>query len=369
LLTNPVVILFAAVPLVVVGTIHALAFRALRGRKDLPSKAARWALIPSWLSLLGWTLYVLHAIAVSQQSTAVFGIIAIPFVGGPLALFGFAVAWAASVVALSLRMPNRHEPLNWWAVTLACLILALAGACAAFSTYGTLLQRRAREERSADALRALRAHWWGRHDIDVVDAVARNPHTPSDVLTELASHPDDTIRSAVARNPSTPAATLKRLYAEPENRLSLSLNPGAPPALLRRLAHDRDHLVRRNLLFNAQVSLAILETLAHDPAVGTVATAVLRRRREGAMWSIVVPPYTWRWLRPFSRVLDDRAPLEEWSETPYRFPTQPECEAMHAELVRRELNPRRIAAIQRSGRTGSDYQPFDLFSRGRCALR
>src|SRR6266481_4248107 len=59
-------------------------------------------------------------------------------------------------------------------------------------------------------------------------------------------------------------------------------------------------------------------------------------------WFIMAPPETLNWR--CERVQHPEAPSAKWGRTPYRFDTQEKCEALRAELVRRELNPRRREA-------------------------
>jgi len=200
-----------------------------------------------------------------------------------------------------------------------------------------------------------------------MEALASNPQTPPEVLAELASHDDEGVRSNVARNPGTPQPALEHLYDDPENRDSLAVNPNAPPAMLRKLAHDPNDTVLVNLLFNRSVPTDLLEELAKDSPVSKLAAAELSRRREGRTWFLMTPPYTWKWSQPFTRVLDDEAPMEQWGQTGYGFETQEQCEALRSELARRESNPRRIEAIKKAGRTGGDYQPLDFYAHTRCA--
>jgi hypothetical protein len=363
---SAVLLSFLALPLIALGSVYGYAYRKFRERHGVEWTAARPALLASWLSLLAWTLYVVQGIALSGRGTAIFSIITIPFVGIPVAVVVFAVVWGVSVVLLwLLRARHAKEPQKWPLALASGIILLTGGLCGAHA-WSVRLQRVARTETSADSLRTLRDSWWTGHDVAVLDELAGNTHTPPDVLAKLASHRDSGVRYGVARNPSTPAPVLEQLYADPYNRTSLAVNPSAPPAMLRKLAHDPDHTVLANLLFNRSVSTDTLEELAKNSPVSKLAADELSRRREGSKWCIMAPPYTWKWARPFTRALDDEAPLEQWGQTPYHFDTQEQCETLRSELVRRESNPQRVEAIKRSGRTGGGYQPPDFYSHTRC---
>lgn len=367
LLSNPVALLFAAVPLAGLGLIYGWVYFRVCRRREAEWIAARWALIASWLSLLGWTLYVLQAIALSQRGTAILGIITIPLTGIPLAIAVFAVAWGVSVVLLRFfpsrkrERPRGRALVTAWSIVLITTVLCVAHA------HSVRLQGIARTEVSAESIGALYGHWWTRHDVRVLSELARNPHTSTEVLLELAAHHDPGVVYGVARNPGTPVAVLERLYADPYNRTGLAVNPSTPVTMLHQLAHDEDQVVLVNLLFNPNVPTDVLEELAKDPRVSKSAVAALERKRDDRKWFILTPPYTWRWSAPFTRVLDDEAPLEQWPKTGYRFETREQCEALRSELLRRESNPRRIEAIKEAGRTGGEYQPLDFYGHSRCS--
>jgi len=369
LLLDPVVLLFTVVPLGVLGAIYGWASFRIRKRHGVQWAAARIALIASWLSLLGWTVYVLHAIALSRRGTAILGIITIPSVGIPLAVVVLAVVWGVSVVLLSLSPSRLRGQWPKRSFRVASGIVVLTSALCGVYAYSALLQTTARTGTSPEGLRTLYERWWARHDTAVLGELASNTHTPPDVLAQLASHHDAGIRYDVARNPGTPAAVLEQLYDEPYNRTSLAVNPNAPPTMLRRLATDPDQVVRLNLLFNRSLPFDVLEELAKDPAVSNSAAAELRRRREPRHWAILAPPYTWKWLQPCTAVFDDTAPIDQWSPTAFHAGTQQECETLRSEIVRREQSPARRERLHENRRSACEYasEPPDLYSHTRCA--
>jgi hypothetical protein len=67
--------------------------------------------------------------------------------------------------------------------------------------------------------------------------IAEHPHTPSEVLARLASHPYEAVRENIARHPNADAQTLEQLASDPESELWLlvSCNEAAPPELRDRL--------------------------------------------------------------------------------------------------------------------------------------
>lgn len=283
LLMDPIVFLFAGGSLAILAAIYAGAYWLTRHYRAAEWTAIRLAFIASWLSLFVWTVDVVHAISVSKRSTGILGIVEIPFVGVPLAVVVFFVAWAAVVVVLSLRASGaRGRPRRWWLVVAWAIVVA-TGALSAAYAWSEHLQNRARIETSPDSLRELYARWWTSHDAGVLDAMAGNERTPPDVLSELARHKKSQVRYDVAKNPSTPGPVLEQLYAEDQNRYALAVNPSVPEAMLRRLAENADHLVRFNLASNLSVPRDLLERLMADPNE-MVATAARRasRTRDGS---------------------------------------------------------------------------------------
>jgi hypothetical protein len=163
----------------------------------------------------------------------------------------------------------------------------------------------------------------------------------------------------VAATPGTPPAQLERKYLDPGTRVGLAENPSTPVEVLRRLAMAPDPDVRWALLRNEALPDDMLADLAYDPEVGSPAERVMRRRAAGPRWTLVAPPYTWRWRNPFRRVLDDSASPDRWQGVE-AFETEDACEALRAESVRRETPRRRWIRF-----TGF---PSDFYSHTRCAF-
>jgi hypothetical protein len=67
--------------------------------------------------------------------------------------------------------------------------------------------------------------------------IAEHPHTPPEVLAELASHPYDAVRENVARHPRADPETLEKLAFDEGSELWLlvSCNEAAPAELRQRL--------------------------------------------------------------------------------------------------------------------------------------
>ena len=96
-------------------------------------------------------------------------------------------------------------------------------------------------------------------------AVAKNPHTPIEVLRHLANDPVNLVRALVAANPSTPSDVLEKFFSDEKIvRDGLSGNPNTPAKLLKILADDNDKMVRMRLAENRSAPAEILQTLLND---------------------------------------------------------------------------------------------------------
>ncbi|WP_201352204.1 hypothetical protein [Hydrogenimonas urashimensis] len=96
-------------------------------------------------------------------------------------------------------------------------------------------------------------------------AVAKNPHTPAEVLAKLAGDEVNLVRALVATNPNTPATVLQSLFGDEKIvRDGLSGNPTTPPKLLKILADDSDRMVRMRIAENPSAPIELLEKLMND---------------------------------------------------------------------------------------------------------
>lgn len=112
-------------------------------------------------------------------------------------------------------------------------------------------------------------------------AVAKNPHTPVEVLRFLADDEINLVRALVATNPSTPADILERFFSDEKIvRDGLSGNPNTPAKLLKILVDDNDKMVRMRLAENSSAPANIIELLKedNDPDVVKAAQSNLEKR-------------------------------------------------------------------------------------------
>jgi hypothetical protein len=105
-------------------------------------------------------------------------------------------------------------------------------------------------------------------------AVAKNPHTPVEVLTFLANDTINLVRALVATNPSTPPTVLEKFFTDEKIvRDGLSGNPSTPLKLLKILVDDADKMVRMRLAENSSVNDDILKNLCKDVDVDVIKAA------------------------------------------------------------------------------------------------
>jgi hypothetical protein len=96
-------------------------------------------------------------------------------------------------------------------------------------------------------------------------AVAKNPHTPVEVLRHLANDSINLVRALVATNPSTPTDVLEKFFSDEKIvRDGLSGNPNTSAKLLKILVDDNDKMVRMRLAENRGAPLDIITLLLKD---------------------------------------------------------------------------------------------------------
>lgn len=112
-------------------------------------------------------------------------------------------------------------------------------------------------------------------------AVAKNPHTPVEVLRHLANDPINLVRALVATNPATPSDVLEKFFNDEKIvRDGLSGNPNTPAKLLKILSDDNDKMVRMRLAENRGAPKEIVSLLLkdNDPDVSKAAEVNLGER-------------------------------------------------------------------------------------------
>lgn len=108
-------------------------------------------------------------------------------------------------------------------------------------------------------------------------AVAKNPHTPKEILVKLSKDKINLVRALVATNPNTPQNILQNLFNDEKIvRDGLSGNPSTPIKLLKILADDSDKMVRLRVAENPSTTKEILEKLSKDKDLDVSKAAKIR---------------------------------------------------------------------------------------------
>lgn len=113
----------------------------------------------------------------------------------------------------------------------------------------------------------------GSHESTVHDtyrAALHNPATPTDAVIPFAGHPSALLRWALASRPDLTPEVSRQLAEDPVPgiRADLAENASADETVIRTLAGDRDHDVRRGLAHNPHVPLDVLIDLSRTTRVG-----------------------------------------------------------------------------------------------------
>lgn len=105
---------------------------------------------------------------------------------------------------------------------------------------------------------------------DIQHAALQNPVTPAAAVVGFADHPSMLMRWALAARRDLPSQVYGRLAVDavPGVRADLAKNPAIDVALIRALADDRGHDVRRSLAHNPHVPLDVLTHLAGAAKIG-----------------------------------------------------------------------------------------------------
>ncbi|MCL5424018.1 MAG: hypothetical protein M1385_02945 [Candidatus Marsarchaeota archaeon] len=102
---------------------------------------------------------------------------------------------------------------------------------------------------------------------DVIDSLAENPNTPSDVLDEIviSNLPSGTGKRDIASHPNVNVKTLVKLADNHSSfvRTAVALNKRTPVKVLQKLIKDNDWIVRNTIAKNSK-NANLLESLAYD---------------------------------------------------------------------------------------------------------
>jgi len=127
---------------------------------------------------------------------------------------------------------------------------------------------------SPEVVRTIYQSRYASYDKQIMQALASNTASPSDILRQLARHDDISIRRKVAYNTSTPSSVLSILSREDDVRIQRNVcnNPATTLTALAILAEDEKWNVRWCVASKQNLSRALLVKLSGDPSVNVRAS-------------------------------------------------------------------------------------------------
>lgn len=263
--------------------------RCLRRRTSPAPQPARTAMTAGTAALVAFPLALLFLawrVLSDRSSTAAVALFVVPTLAAAAAGLVFGWVWSIRVLLRALPKGGGRQP-GPLLVALGILVSNL-WLTTVIARQEWLLRQGSAPQASPGELRALAARSAIRRDPLVLAALAANPSTPPDVLSNLAGSdaPElarvprpwlsklllrsagepQSVLSLLARNPATPAAALARLASNPEAsvRAAVALRQDTPPDVLARLARDPEPAVRLTVAANRSTAPSVLEALARD---------------------------------------------------------------------------------------------------------
>jgi hypothetical protein len=222
-------------------------------------------------ALAGFVLgaaWVLYAVLTSTNSTTAIGLLFVPVYGGLAAVLSCALAF----VVFTFADWNAGRLAGGWPRLLLAAAIAVAGAGwgGAYWTYRDALRIASDPAASPQALIEVskrRVPLWSE---EVVDALAKNPATPPNLLTAIveagAGH---YLVSLVGANPNAPVVLLERIAAGPlgyERVAGLAGNPRITPAIAERLGGVKRADFRSEIEFRLYQTFVLAE-LVRNPSI------------------------------------------------------------------------------------------------------
>lgn len=137
-----------------------------------------------------------------------------------------------------------------------------------------------REEGKSETMVELLIELSTSEDMGTRWAVAKNPHTPTEILEKLAEDKINLVRALVATNPNTSPKILEKFFSDEKIvRDGLSGNPSTPPKLLKVLSDDKDKMVRMRVAENSATPDEVLEKLMNDKDENVVKAAEVNLKK------------------------------------------------------------------------------------------
>lgn len=285
---NMSVFLVMAMPqLVIAGCLVALIL--LVCRQPFPFRwIVRTALIGAtvFTVLVGW--FSIYSILTSPPPMAGIGYIALPFISAATALVSFAV-----IAALLYSVRFLSDSLGWtrkittlWLGVPALLVVALACLVVTLRVSRARLLAEAKSASNVVEINTLLESAVKHSDIGILAMLARNPNAPTETLeriNKIAMPRDIVIKWALADNPHTPQNILSEFVSSANEQLivAVAANPNTPAETVNQLANRPDYYVQRIVTAHPKISVENLQLLAYDQDKNLREAALLNLQRRG----------------------------------------------------------------------------------------
>lgn len=257
------VLLLMSAPAVLVTLLYAGARVGVRRKPTANRKAIRAGLGVACLAFWAFDLFLCFSILQGNWVAPAFLI-----THGPIVWFGgLAVGWSGATAVYTARA-RREGALEVGArirAAIAVAIMVLAFGYAGVRGYSRVLEHRATSAQTAEELNALYNRFGVRHDGAVLEAIAENRSSSSELLRKLSTDEHWRVRSVVARRRHTQPEALRQMYENDSSLPSLAMNPNTPVDVLERLLGDSTPGVQHNLAGNRSATDSMLAVLAENP--------------------------------------------------------------------------------------------------------
>lgn len=177
-------------------------------------------------------------------SWAAFALFAVPVWGLGVLLGMLPIAWAiTTLLMLFLAKRDDRSQALWgyrWVAMASSLLIIVVYVCFGLYHWRVQWQKNLVYDESASEkdITAVYGHGAWRTSRSNMTALAQRANCPPDLLAELATHDDPSIRHEVAKNPNTPIHSLEVLANDPEPfvRMGVLTNRSSTPTILRTVA-------------------------------------------------------------------------------------------------------------------------------------
>ena len=255
--------LFVLVPIVVFSVIYYFLVRFLiksiretfKGARKEPAVIKRALIFSMIIVLLFITSGLLYILAsISREPLAGVGLFFLPFYAVYVGIGGFIISWAIITLYIFFSPKERStipkKKLFFHALLSVIILITTVISTYAFVIRQSLLREVESSQISQVRLGEIYTRAMEKHDIGVLQILAKNSQTPVPILEDIyASYSQDLndgIYYSLGMNKNTPGEILEKLAKSKWSfvRSSVAENPNTPVETLKMLADDTDYSVR-----------------------------------------------------------------------------------------------------------------------------